>query len=71
MGHREDVWTNPIFQEILSGGIRFALGEVKADATPNLEHGRTRMGHESPIPQAKAKNRNPGAAAAPRRPSGQ
>ena len=37
MGHREDVWTNPIFQEILVGGIKWALGEVSADVTPNLQ----------------------------------
>ena len=36
MGHRDDVWANPIFQEILIGGIRFALGEAKADVTPNI-----------------------------------
>jgi type 1 glutamine amidotransferase len=37
MGHREDVWTNPTFQEILVGGIRWALGDAKADVTPNLK----------------------------------
>ena len=37
MGHREDVWTDPIFQAILTGGIRYALGDAPADATPNLE----------------------------------
>jgi uncharacterized protein len=36
LGHREDVWTNPIFQEILLGGISWALGRVNADVTPNL-----------------------------------
>lgn len=36
MGHREDVWTNPIFQDILIGGIAWALGDVAADVTPNL-----------------------------------
>jgi type 1 glutamine amidotransferase len=36
MGHREDVWTNPIFQDILVGGIRWALGEAKADVPANL-----------------------------------
>ncbi|MEQ1861873.1 MAG: ThuA domain-containing protein [Chthoniobacteraceae bacterium] len=39
MGHREDVWTNPIFQEILTGGVKWALGDVKADITPNLAKG--------------------------------
>lgn len=37
MGHREDVWTNPIFRQILVGGIQFALGEAKGDLTPNLK----------------------------------
>ncbi|MCS6863094.1 MAG: ThuA domain-containing protein, partial [Abditibacteriales bacterium] len=37
MGHREDVWTNPIFQQILLGGIAWAVGNVKADVTPNIE----------------------------------
>ncbi|HEV7866449.1 MAG TPA: ThuA domain-containing protein [Chthoniobacteraceae bacterium] len=36
MGHREDVWINPIFQDVLVGGIGWALGDVKADVTPNL-----------------------------------
>lgn len=35
MGHRDDVWASPIFQDVLTGGIRFALGEAKADVTPN------------------------------------
>ena len=37
MGHREDVWTSPIFQQILTGGILWALGDVKAEVPPNLE----------------------------------
>ena len=36
MGHREDVWTNPIFQKILLGGIDWALGRVEADVMPNI-----------------------------------
>ncbi len=36
MGHRYDVWTNPLFQEILTGGITWVLGDVKADVPPNL-----------------------------------
>ncbi|MEO7318860.1 MAG: ThuA domain-containing protein [Chthoniobacteraceae bacterium] len=36
MGHREDVWTNLIFQDILTGGLAWALGDAKADVTPNL-----------------------------------
>lgn len=37
MGHREEVWTNPVFQQILLGGLNWALGNVDADATPNIE----------------------------------
>jgi len=37
MGHREDVWTNPTFQQILVGGVKWALGEVQADVTPNIK----------------------------------
>src|SRR5262249_18497065 len=37
LGHREDVWTNPLFQAILFGGIPWPVGNAKADLTPNLE----------------------------------
>lgn len=36
MGHREDVWTNPVFQQILLGGINWAVGNVNAAVRPNL-----------------------------------
>lgn len=36
MGHREDVWTNPTFQQILIGGIKWALGSAKAEVPANL-----------------------------------
>lgn len=36
MGHREDVWTNPLFQSIVVGGLRWATGQVDADITPNM-----------------------------------
>jgi type 1 glutamine amidotransferase len=36
MGHRNDVWTNPVYQAILMGGIEWALGRVNADVTPNM-----------------------------------
>ncbi len=35
LGHREDVWTNPTYQQSMLGGIRWILGEVEGDATPN------------------------------------
>lgn len=37
MGHREDVWTNATFQEVLTGGIKWALGDIEADVKPNAE----------------------------------
>jgi type 1 glutamine amidotransferase len=50
MGHREDVWTNPLFQDILSGGITWALGDVKADVTPNLQKVAPRALENPPFP---------------------
>jgi type 1 glutamine amidotransferase len=37
MGHREDVWTNPVFQQVLLGGLAWALGNVEADISPNID----------------------------------
>ena len=37
MGHREEVWLNPIFQSILLGGLSWAFGNVTADVTPKIE----------------------------------
>ena len=37
MGHREDVWTNPIFESVLVGGIRWALREVDAEIPGNIQ----------------------------------
>ena len=37
MGHREDIWTNPVFQEVLAGGINWAVGNVKANVKPNID----------------------------------
>jgi hypothetical protein len=37
MGHRDDIWTNPVFQQVLIGGINWAVGNVEADITPNLD----------------------------------
>jgi type 1 glutamine amidotransferase len=36
MGHREDVWTNPLFQQVLLGGLSWAAGNVEAEIKPNL-----------------------------------
>lgn len=50
LGHREDVWTNPVFQKILVGGISWATGRVDADLAPNLE---TAAPHFADLPPEK------------------
>jgi type 1 glutamine amidotransferase len=37
LGHREDVWQNPIFQQIAYAGLAWAMGNVDADVTPNFD----------------------------------
>jgi len=37
MGHREDSWTNPIFQDVLLGGLAWTTRTIDADVTPNVE----------------------------------
>jgi hypothetical protein len=37
MGHRDDIWSNPVFQHVLAGGLNWALGNVDADVTPNID----------------------------------
>jgi prepilin-type N-terminal cleavage/methylation domain-containing protein len=49
MGHREDVWTNPAFQEILFGGLAWAAGDVVADVSPNIEQVTPRCWELPPI----------------------
>jgi type 1 glutamine amidotransferase len=36
MGHRDDVWKNDIFQKLLLGAVNWALGNTRAEVTPNL-----------------------------------
>lgn len=36
LGHREDIWTHPAFQSLLTGALNWSLGRVDADVTPNL-----------------------------------
>jgi type 1 glutamine amidotransferase len=36
-GHRDDIWTNPTVQQIILGGIAWAMRNVDADVTPNIE----------------------------------
>jgi type 1 glutamine amidotransferase len=37
MGHRDDIWKSPVFQQVLLGGINWAVRNVNADITPNLK----------------------------------
>jgi type 1 glutamine amidotransferase len=36
MGHREDVWENVKYQQLLLGALQWVTGQVEADATPNI-----------------------------------
>ncbi|NLX96984.1 MAG: ThuA domain-containing protein [Rhodopirellula sp.] len=37
LGHREDVWSNEIFEQIVLGGLSWALGRIEVDISPNLD----------------------------------
>jgi type 1 glutamine amidotransferase len=37
MGHREDVWANPLFQTILLGALAWTSRKIDADVPPNIE----------------------------------
>jgi type 1 glutamine amidotransferase len=37
LGHREDVWTNELYQKMVGTGILWAAKRVDGDASPNLE----------------------------------
>jgi len=36
MGHREDVWENPMYQGLLLGALGWATGRVEANIEPNI-----------------------------------
>jgi len=36
MGHREDVWESPMYQDLLIGALRWATGQVEVDVEPNI-----------------------------------
>lgn len=48
LGHREDVWTNPIFQDLLFGGIAWSVRQVNANIAPNLAVATPRAGEIPP-----------------------
>ena len=37
LGHRQEIWQDKIFQQILLGGIAWALGNAKAEIPPNID----------------------------------
>lgn len=37
MGHREDVWTNSVFQQLLLGALSWAFGDAEFDPQPNIK----------------------------------
>ena len=37
MGHEKEVWLSPVFQQILTGGLKWTAGLVEADVTPNID----------------------------------
>lgn len=36
MGHREDVWTNPVFQQVTVAGLNWVSGKTQFEPTPNM-----------------------------------
>lgn len=37
MGHREDVWTRPDFQNLVVGALKWTSGQIEVDITPNIQ----------------------------------
>jgi type 1 glutamine amidotransferase len=59
MGHREDVWENPLFQKLLLGGLSWAVGNVDADIAPNLDQVAPKASElpEQPVKKDEKKNK--------------
>jgi type 1 glutamine amidotransferase len=70
LGHREEVWANPQFQNMLVGGLRWATGQASAAVKPNIATvtpGFDEMPPQDPPPaQAAARPAAPAAASAQR-----
>lgn len=49
LGHREDVWTNPVFQQMLLGAIEWVVRRVDADVTPNIRQVTPRAWELPPV----------------------
>ena len=46
LGHREDVWRNPLYRKMVSSAVRWALRDIEGSAAPNLKslYGSTKKG---------------------------
>jgi hypothetical protein len=49
MGHSEETWRSPRFQEMIFNGIDWALGRKKGDVTPNLATAAPRAAELPPV----------------------
>jgi type 1 glutamine amidotransferase len=56
LGHRRDIWTNPVFQGLLVAGIRWTLGETQTDVDPNIDQVTPGWATNPPFPGAPAKS---------------
>jgi hypothetical protein len=36
MGHREDLWTNPLFEQVILTRMSWAVANVEGETKPNL-----------------------------------
>jgi type 1 glutamine amidotransferase len=57
LGHREDVWSNPLFQNLLMGALSWAAGTVDADISPNLKHAAPEAGEVPKEPKKEIKKK--------------
>jgi type 1 glutamine amidotransferase len=53
MGHREDVWDNPLFKDLLVGALSWTFGNVRADVTPNIQKVTPQASVMPPMPPKK------------------
>jgi type 1 glutamine amidotransferase len=55
LGHREDIWTNPLVQDLFLGGIAWILRNVDADVTPNIDAVTPKAGEIPKLPPPQPK----------------
>ena len=57
MGHREDVWENPLYQGLILGALGWATGKVDASVEPNISKVTPEYATNPnpPVPAAKKK----------------